>query len=101
VRDHDGKLYCATTPNAALYSRPSLSSPIANHLRTPRSWFTCWVAGGQHIAGTAWYYTVGDDNSSWGWAPGTELRTPPGFDADPSAQGLRYCPSIPAPPPAQ
>lgn len=101
VRDHDGKLYCATTPSAALYSRPSLSSPIANHLRTPRSWFTCWVTGDRHGGGTAWYYTVGDDNSTWGWAPGTELRTPPGFDADPSAQGLRYCPSVPAPPPAQ
>jgi serine/threonine-protein kinase len=98
VRDHDGKLFCANTPNAALYSRPSLGSPITNHLRTSMSWFTCWVKGDRYRGGAVWYYTVGDDSSTWGWVPGTELMTPPGFDADPSEQGLRYCPSVPAPP---
>jgi len=99
VQDLDGKLYCPTIAAAPLYSAPSFSSPITNHLRTPQSWFTCWGSGEPHRGGTTtWYYTVGDDNKNWGWTPGFALSTPPGFDADPGARGFRSCSSVQQPP---
>src|SRR5262249_30797240 len=98
VRDRDGKLYCTNMAPASLHSSPRFASAITNHLRTPLSWFTCWGTGDLHAGGTTtWYYTVGDENESWGWVPGADVRTPPGFDADPSAHGLRSCGDMAAP----
>jgi len=93
----DGKLYCTNSNAAPIYASSVFSSGIVNHLRTTTSWFTCWGTGDRHAGGnTTWYYTLGDDNGSWGWVPGVNLNTPDAFDADPSAHGLARCGSSPA-----
>ncbi|HEY4117054.1 MAG TPA: glycoside hydrolase domain-containing protein [Byssovorax sp.] len=89
----DDKLYCENSSGAAMYASPHLSSAVVNHLRTTTSWFTCWGTGDEHAGGnTTWYYTEGDDNSSWGWVPAVDLITASSFDANPSVYGLPRCP---------
>jgi hypothetical protein len=96
----DGKLHCTNRGGAPLRSAPSAGASIVNTLRTTESWFTCWGTGEHHAGGnTTWYFTLGDDNASWGWLPGVMLDTPDAFDADPSARGLKACAGPPPPPP--
>jgi hypothetical protein len=96
----DGKLHCDNTPNSAMYSSMSTSSSVVNTLRSSNSWFTCWGTGELHAGGnTTWYYTEGDDNSSWGWVPAVDLDTTSAFDSNPSAAGLAQCGGSPPPPP--
>ena len=88
----DGKLHCVNKAHAAMYASPHLGSGVVNHLETTASWFKCWGTGDLHAGGnTTWYYTLGDDNTHWGWAPAVELSTPSSFDADPGAYGLPHC----------
>ena len=88
----DGKLHCTNDAHTALYSSATNQSSIVNHLETTSSWFSCWGTGQLHAGGnTTWYYTEGDDNSKWGWAPAVHLDTASSFDADPSAYGLAHC----------
>jgi hypothetical protein len=97
----DHKLYCDDTAGAAMYASATTSSAVVNHLRTANSWFTCWGTGQLHAGGnTTWYYTEGDDNSSYGWVPAVDLDTTSAFDANPTAQGLAACPGASPPPPA-
>lgn len=89
----DGKLHCTNRKDAPLRSEPRSSAPIVNTLRTTSSYFSCWGVGELHAGGnTTWYYTIGDDNPSYGWVAGVMLNTPDAFDANPSAYGLPKCP---------
>jgi len=63
-----------------------------NTLRSTSSWFECWFPGQLHSGGnTTWYWTLGDDNGSRGFAPASALDTSSAFDANPTAHGLAKC----------
>lgn len=100
----DGKLHCTNKDDTPLRSAPANGAAVVNTLRTTASWFSCWGTGDRHAGGNnTWYFTLGDDNANWGWAPGAALSTPDSFDANPSARGLKKCAgqaASAAPPPA-
>src|SRR5207253_2764958 len=93
----DGRLYCSDSGDAAMYADATFGSGVVNHLRTDYSWFTCWGTGDWHDGGNStWYYTLGDDNGSWGWVPAVDVNTTSSFEADPSAHGLAACNAAPS-----
>ena len=83
----DKKLHCANAGNTPVHQNPWAGSPVVNHLRTTRSWFTCWFSGEPHRGGNSiWYWTLGDDNDNWGFIQAAAVHTP----NDP-APGLIRC----------
>ena len=86
-----GKLRCGNDVTS-MFEKPYSSSRKVNVLRTTYSWFKCWGAGQAHAGGNnIWYYTLGDDNSNWGWVPAVKVHTTGTFDTHASSYGLPRC----------
>lgn len=84
--------YCGNRVPAPVRGARSPSAPAVNTLRTSYSWFICFGFGEHHHGGnTTWYFTLGDDNQTWGWVAAGDLLTSSDFDADPAAHGLPAC----------
>lgn len=92
----DGWLFCRNTLYGFVYPDKSYRQAPIDQLATEYSAFECWGTGELHKGGnTTWYRTYGTsdpNNPHLGWVAGVDLKTPDGFDADPTAQGLAPCP---------
>lgn len=95
VHPSDGELYCHNTYGAPVYAQPKNASDVVDHLDSEYSAFDCWITGDLHPGGnTTWYRSFGNDdpaNPRQGFVRAWDLGTSAGFDADPTASGLKPC----------
>ncbi|MEO7112225.1 MAG: hypothetical protein ABI183_17400 [Polyangiaceae bacterium] len=92
----DAWLFCGNTLYGFVYPDKSYDQDPVDQLATEYSAFECWGTGELHKGGnTTWYRTYGTSDPSnphLGWVAGVDLKTPDGFDANPTAYGLAPCP---------
>lgn len=91
VKAHDKRLWCGNGADAPTRYAPYHESSFSGLLMTSYSWFDCFAFGGWHGGNNAtWYHTTPDWGDP-GYIPADWVNTPPSFDANPQAYGLRPC----------